>query len=100
MTRRLTRPSSPPTLAPQDLVVATLSDLIAEMAMMRHLIRLLVTLTLGLLLPSLVALAQPPTKIPRIGVFMTGSPATTDHYVDAFQHGLREHGYVEGQHIT
>jgi len=70
------------------------------MAMMRHLIRLLVTLTLGLLLPSLVALAQPPTKIPRIGVFMTGSPATTDHYVDAFQHGLREHGYVEGQHIT
>ncbi len=68
--------------------------------MMYRLIRFLVTLTLGLLLPSLVAIAQQPTKIPRIGVFMTGSPATTDHYVDAFQHGLREHGYVEGQHIT
>jgi len=71
-----------------------------EAPMMYRLIRFLVTLTLGLLLPSLVAIAQQPTKIPRIGVFMTGSPATTDHYVDAFQHGLREHGYVEGQHIT
>jgi putative tryptophan/tyrosine transport system substrate-binding protein len=75
-------------------------DLLEDATMTHPPIGLIITLALGLLVAPLVADGQPPTKIPRIGVLMTGSPATTEHYVDAFQHGLREHGYVEGQHLT
>jgi len=46
------------------------------------------------------AYAQSSTKIPRIGVLYTGSPATAAQSSEAFRQGLREHGYVEGQNIV
>jgi putative ABC transport system substrate-binding protein len=44
--------------------------------------------------------AQQPTKIPRIGVFLPASASSTAHLVDAFRHGLREHGYIGKQNVT
>ena len=44
--------------------------------------------------------AQQPTKISRIGVFLPANASSTAHLVDAFRHGLREHGYVEKQNVT
>ena len=41
--------------------------------------------------------AQQPKKIPRIGFL---APTLQQHYVEAFQQGLRELGYVEGQNIA
>jgi len=41
--------------------------------------------------------AQPPKKVPRIGYLASTSPSGTD---DAFRHGLRELGYVEGSSIV
>jgi len=52
----------------------------------------------GLLGVSLAAEAQPPTKIPRIGLLRSGSPP--DPFVEAFKQGLSEFGYVEGQNIS
>jgi putative ABC transport system substrate-binding protein len=60
----------------------------------------LVTLILSLLAAPLAAEAQPPPKIPRIGV-LSGSSLTTDaRNREAFLQGLRELGYVEGQTIV
>ena len=51
--------------------------------------------TLGLLAGPLIAEAQSPGKVPRIGVL---SPGGLDR-ADAFRQGLRELGYVEGRNI-
>jgi putative tryptophan/tyrosine transport system substrate-binding protein len=61
-------------------------------------IRLLVTLALGLLVAPLALEAQPPKAVPRIGVLATARPPPDQ--IDAFRQGLRELGYVEGQHLT
>jgi putative ABC transport system substrate-binding protein len=46
------------------------------------------------------AAAQTPAKVPRIGVLSPGSPPPgPDPNLDAFRQGLRDLGYVEGQHI-
>lgn len=56
-------------------------------------VRLAALLALGAVLIPLVAAAQPPGKIPRIGVLASiRSPAIED-----FERGLKELGYVEGQ---
>jgi putative ABC transport system substrate-binding protein len=44
--------------------------------------------------------AQQPKKIPRIGFLATVSPYTISARVEAFRHGLREFGYVEGKNIV
>jgi len=44
--------------------------------------------------------AQSPVKVPRIGVLYTGSPATAAQSSEAFDQGLREHGYVGGKNIV
>jgi len=61
-------------------------------------IGLLVTLALGLLLPSR-ATAQRPAKVPRIGVLL---PTTADAALlrEPFRQVLRERHYVEGQDIA
>ena len=61
--------------------------------MMRRIIGLIVTLTLGLLVAPLAADAQPAEKVPRIGFLRPSlaSPCRTD----AFAQGLRALGYVE-----
>jgi putative ABC transport system substrate-binding protein len=43
--------------------------------------------------------AQPPPKIPRIGYLGAYTPSAGARFLGAFQQGLRELGYVEGQNI-
>jgi putative tryptophan/tyrosine transport system substrate-binding protein len=47
-----------------------------------------------------VALAQQPAKIYRIGYLSPLTSSTDGPRREAFLQGLREHGYVEGRHIT
>ena len=42
--------------------------------------------------------AQQPTKVPRIG-YLTNAPLSANELAEAFQHGLRQLGYVEGKNI-
>jgi putative ABC transport system substrate-binding protein len=53
-----------------------------------------------LLAVSVIAEAQQPTKVPRIGFLSTGSPSSTGTTnLDAFRKGLDELGYIEGKTI-
>jgi len=64
----------------------------------------LVICTLSLLAAPRTAAAQPPAKVPRIGVLYPGSPSSPSEpsirRVPALGHALRDLGYVEGQHIA
>ena len=64
-----------------------------------RLIGLAVVLIFSLILAPLVAETQQGAKIPRIGVLFASTPAATSHFLDSLRQGLREYGYVEGQHI-
>ena len=62
-----------------------------------------VTLLGGLAAASpLAARAQQPMKVPTIGYIAFGilEARASQELLDAFRHGLREHGYVEGQNIV
>jgi ABC-type uncharacterized transport system substrate-binding protein len=48
---------------------------------------------------SVPAEAQQASKIPRIGFLSSLSPAAVSARVDAFRHGLRELGYIEGKNL-
>ena len=61
--------------------------------------RFLVTSLAGALAAPLAAEAQPAGKVPRIAFLTTTSPGGSPT-TDAFLHGLRELGYVEGQNMT
>jgi putative ABC transport system substrate-binding protein len=65
------------------------------------LLRAVVTLViLGLFCVSLTAEAQQPTKVHRIAWLSSGPPLHESHpSLEAFQHGLRDLGYVEGQNL-
>ena len=52
----------------------------------------IITLALSLLVAPLAAEAQLRVKVPRIG-YIGDTPGP---YADAFRHGLRERGYIEG----
>ena len=52
-----------------------------------------------LLAVGVIAEAQQPTKIPRIGYLTAGFPVGSDRN-EAFRQGLRELGYVEGKNIV
>ena len=67
--------------------------------MIREALTLIVTLTLGTLVVTVTAGAQHATRVPRIGVLFASTPAATSHLLEGLRQGLREHGYVEGQHI-
>jgi putative tryptophan/tyrosine transport system substrate-binding protein len=55
----------------------------------------------GGLFPSpLAAEAQEPIRRPRVAFLGAESPSTSQHFLDAFRQGLREHGSVDGQNIT
>ena len=55
----------------------------------------------ALILASIhLAAAQQVGKVPRIGYLASGSPASNFVNRNAFQQGLRETGYVEGQNIV
>jgi putative tryptophan/tyrosine transport system substrate-binding protein len=70
--------------------------------MTRRTIGLLVTLTLGFLAAPLALPAPPPATVNRIG-FLCPRPAHNPRAVqnlESFRQGLRDLGYVEGQHLT
>lgn len=52
--------------------------------------------------PRAVRAADPPGKVARIGYLLTSAldSPETQAALGAFRHGLREHGYVEGQNIV
>jgi putative tryptophan/tyrosine transport system substrate-binding protein len=54
-----------------------------------------------LLAVAVIAEAQQPTKIPRIG-YISGTGNATDQgpYVEALRHGLRDLGYIDGKNIV
>lgn len=53
-----------------------------------------------LVVAGAVAQAQQPKKVPRIGYLSATSPSTNPAWTEAFRHGLRELGYVEGKNIV
>lgn len=57
----------------------------------------LVTLTLSLLAAPLTVMAQPQGNIPLVGVLEPGLQQPRSTCLTAFQQGLRDLGYVEGQ---
>ena len=69
--------------------------------MTRRAVGLFALLALGVLLTPLAADAQQATKVPRVGFLLANSRSDpVQRVVDAFQQGLRELGYVEGQSIA
>jgi ABC-type uncharacterized transport system substrate-binding protein len=68
--------------------------------MLRAVLKLIVMLTLAMFAAPLTGGAQQTVKIPRIGVLQVGTAAGNQHLFDAFKQGLRERGYVEGQHVV
>jgi len=46
------------------------------------------------------ALAQPPTKVYRVGYLGYGSPSAANPSAADFQQGLRDIGYVEGKNVA
>ncbi len=61
---------------------------------------LIVALALGLLATPVAAEAQGPAKVPRIGFLSLEVPAAISDHMEAFQQGLRDLGYAEGQNIV
>jgi len=53
----------------------------------------------GALVAPAIASAQA-SRVPRVGVLYAGTREAAAQNVDAFQQGLREHGYVEGKNIV
>ena len=66
-----------------------------------HTMGLLVMLALGLLVPPCTAEAQQAMRVYRIGWLSAGPPPPTPTVqMQAFQQGLRDFGYVEGQNLV
>jgi len=71
------------------------------MAMRRKTVQLIVILALVLLTAPLAANAQPSPKVYRIGWLNEGRPPSgPTPSIEAFQQGLRDLGYVEGQNLA
>ncbi len=60
---------------------------------------LLIALAFCIPLAPLAGDAQPPAKVPRIGILTPAAEASTPVF-EAFRQGLRELGYVEGPNIV
>jgi putative ABC transport system substrate-binding protein len=54
----------------------------------------------GMLAAPLIALAQQPTTIPRIGFLSAAPLSSITARTEAFRQGLSDLGYVEGRNIT
>ena len=57
----------------------------------------LLMIVLGIVLAPLVAEAQAPPKVARVGWMSRGGQTANDESMAAFRQGMRELGYVEGQ---
>ena len=53
-----------------------------------------------LLAVAVIAEAQQPRKVPRIGFLAAASTSAVAARIEAFRHGLRELGYMEGKNIV
>ena len=53
-----------------------------------------------LLAVAVVAEAQQPKKVPRIGFLSAASPSAISDRLDSFRQGLTELGYIEGKNIA
>ena len=53
-----------------------------------------------LLAVAVIAKAQQPKKVPRIGYLSATSPSADSARIEAFRQGLRELGYVEGKTLS
>jgi putative ABC transport system substrate-binding protein len=58
------------------------------------------TLAGGLLATPLAAEAQQADKVARIGILSPGRPFIPSDVFEAFRHGMRDLGYVEGQNLA
>jgi putative tryptophan/tyrosine transport system substrate-binding protein len=67
--------------------------------MIRSVLALIVTLTVGILAAPPAARAQSGAKIPKIGILQVGTAAGGGHLSAAFKQEMRERGYVEGQGV-
>jgi len=68
--------------------------------LIRAVLALIATLTVGILATPPTAWAQLGAKIPKIGILQVGTPAGGGHLSAAFKQAMRERGYVEGQHVV
>jgi putative ABC transport system substrate-binding protein len=59
-----------------------------------------ILLAVVLLALGVIAEAQQPKKVPRIGYLGAASPSASSERIEAFRQGLRELGYVEGKNIV
>ena len=60
----------------------------------------LILVVVVLLAVAVIAEAQQPKKVPRIGYLSTSDPATESARAEAIRLALRELGYIEGQNIA
>jgi putative ABC transport system substrate-binding protein len=67
--------------------------------MQRWTMSLFVMLPLIILVTPLAATAQPAATVPRVGLLLPGSATGYASRLEAFRHGLRDLGYVEGRTI-
>ena len=63
---------------------------------MRTAFALMITMTIG----TSSAVAQSAAKLTKIGVLLPGTPASAQVLFQAFEHGMRELGYLEGEHVV
>src|SRR5712691_1433130 len=63
-------------------------------------IRCMITLILSLLTVPLTSTAQQAAKVPRLGLRIPGSSSDFAPRIEAYGHGLRDLGYVEGRNIA
>jgi putative ABC transport system substrate-binding protein len=54
----------------------------------------------GLLAAPLAAQAQPAGKVPKVGFLWIGSPGIPSPFIESFENGLRDLGWVKGQNVT
>ena len=52
------------------------------------------------LLLAVIAEAQQPGKVPRIGFLAAATASAVAARIEVFRHGLRELGYVEGKNVV
>jgi hypothetical protein len=62
--------------------------------------KMIALLALMISLGASSADAQPPGKVPRIGLLGASSASAYGSFIEAFRQGLRDLGYVEGKSIT
>ena len=62
--------------------------------------KVVTAVAVALLCATTIAVEAQRAKVFRVAVIFAGTPASTPHFNEAFQQGLREHGYVEGQNVV